>query len=120
MKGSKVGNILLTRIRLDRSELNLHKFTIGQSDTPQCLCHAEQESSLHFMINCFLYSVERQVLFGQVEQYVPNFSNFSKNEQYEILVFGIKQENPEYYYTNRIISIAAQNFILKTKRFSDN
>ena len=119
-KGSKVGNILLTRIRLDRSELNLHKFTIGQSDTPQCLCHAEQESSLHFMINCFLYSVERQVLFGQVEQYVPNFSNFSKKKQYEILVFGIKQENPEYYYTNRIISIAAQNFILKTKRFSDN
>ena len=118
-KGSKVGNILLTRIRLDRSELNLHKFVIGQSDTPQCLCYAKQESSLHFIIDCFLYSVERQVLFGQVEHYVPNFSNLSKIKQYEILVFGLKRENPEYYYTNRIISIAVQNFIFKTKRFSN-
>ena len=118
-KGSKVGNILLTRIRLDRSELNLHRFVIGQSDSPQCLCYARQESSLHFMIDCFLYSVERQVLFGQVEHYVPNFSNLSKIKQYEILVFGLKRENPEYYYTNRIISIAVQNFLFKTKRFSD-
>ena len=118
-KGSKIGNTLLTRIRLDRSELNLHRFVIGQSDSPQCLCYARQESSLHFMIDCFLYSVERQVLFGQVEQYVPNFSNLSKIKQYEILVFGLKRENPEYYYTNRIISIAVQNFIFKTKRFSN-
>ena len=27
-KGSKVGNMLLTRIRLDKSELKLHKFTV--------------------------------------------------------------------------------------------
>ena len=32
-KGSKIGNILLTRIRVDRSDLNLHKYTIGLSDT---------------------------------------------------------------------------------------
>ena len=119
LKGSKVCNILLTRIRLDRSELNLHKFVIGQSDTPQCLCHAKQESSSHFMIDCFLYSVERQVLFGQVEQYVPNFKNFGKKKQYEILIFGLKPENPEYFYTNKIITIAVQNFIFKTKRFSE-
>ena len=56
--GSKVGNILMTRIRLDRSDLNLHKFTIGHSDTPQCMCHAKQESSLHYLIDCFLYSNE--------------------------------------------------------------
>ena len=103
----------------DRSELNLHKFVIGQSDTPQCLCHARQESSLHFMIDCFLYSVERQVLFSQVEQYVPNFKNFGKKKQYEILIFGLKPKNPEYFYTNKIITIAVQNFILKTKRFSE-
>ena len=118
-KGSKVGNMLLTRIRLDRSELNLHKFTIGQSDSPQCLCNARQESSFHFILDCFLYSVERQLLFGQVEQYIPNFSKLSKNKQYEILVFGLKPENPEYYHTNRIIAIAVQNFLIETKHFSD-
>ena len=71
------------------------------------------------MIDCFLYSVERQFLFGQVERYVPNFRNFSKKKQYEILIFGLKPENPEFFYTNKILTIAVQNFIFKTKRFSD-
>ena len=39
-KGSKIGNTLLTRIRIERSDLNLHKFTIGQSETTECLCRA--------------------------------------------------------------------------------
>ena len=38
--GSKIGNTLLTRIRLDRSGLNLHKFMIGQVDSPQGECLA--------------------------------------------------------------------------------
>ena len=33
--GFKIGNILLTRIRLDRSDLNLHKFSIGHSEDPR-------------------------------------------------------------------------------------
>ena len=59
------------------------------------------------------------MLFGQIEQYVPKFLNLSKIKQYEILVFGLTQENPEHYYTNRIIPLAVQNVILKTKHFSD-
>ena len=43
-KGSKIGNMLMTRIRMDRSDLNLHKFVIGLSDNPICMCHAKQES----------------------------------------------------------------------------
>ena len=48
-----------------------------------------------------------------------NFKSLSKTKQYEILVFGLKIENPDYEYTNRSISYAVQNFILKTKRFSE-
>ena len=44
---SKIGNILLTRIRFDRSDLNLHKYTIGHSDT--CVC-AMQNKNRHFTI----------------------------------------------------------------------
>ena len=62
-KCSKLGNILLTRLRLDRSDLNLHKFTIGLVETSECLCHANKESSLHYLIECFLYSGERQTFF---------------------------------------------------------
>ena len=58
-------------------------------------------------------------MFSQVEHFVPNFKNLSKTKQNEILVFGLKIENPDYEYTNRSISYAVQNFILKTKRFSE-
>ena len=77
-KGSKIGNKLLTRLRLERSDLNLHKFTIGQSETPECLCHSRQESSQHFLLDCFLYASERKALFDQVEHYTPKLKSFSK------------------------------------------
>ena len=118
-KGSKTGNKLMTRIRMDRSDLNLHKFVIGLSDNPICMCHAKQESSLHFMIDCFLYSVERQTLFGLVEQYVPKFNTLGKFKKYETLIMGVNIDNPDYYHTNMNIMFAVHNFITKTKRFFD-
>ena len=36
-RGSKFSNTLLTRIRAGRSSLNQHKFTIGLSDSPECI-----------------------------------------------------------------------------------
>ena len=72
-RGSKLGNSLFSRIRLNRSELNQHKFDIGLHDTPECLCHAKSESSLHYIMDCFLYTGERQTLFDLVEHYIPNF-----------------------------------------------
>ena len=81
-KGSKIGNTLLARIRLNRSDLNLHKFTIGFSETPECLCHAKKESSLHYLMECFLYSGERQTLYNLVEHYIPNFLQLNKTKKY--------------------------------------
>ena len=118
-KGSKIGNRLLTRLRLERSDLNLHKFTIGQLETPECLCHSKQESSQHFLLDCFLYASERQTLFDRVEHFIPKFKSFSKFKKYETLVMGINPKDPYFYTTNTTISIAVQNFIMKTKRFSD-
>ena len=118
-KGSKIGNALLSRIRLNRSDLNLHKFTIGLAESAECNCHAEKESSFHFIIECFLYSRERQTLFSLVEHYIPFFSNCSKTKQYEILVMGINVDQPEFNSTNKTIAIAVQKFILATKRFSE-
>ena len=66
-RGNKFTNSLLTRIRVGRSSLNEHKFVIGQSDSPQCLCHYKSESASHFFLDCFLYSPERQILFGRIE-----------------------------------------------------
>ena len=118
-KGSKTGNTLLTRVRLDRSDLNLHKYSIGLSDSPECICHAKQESSFHFIMDCFLYTSERQTLYSLVEQYIPNFDQFNKRKKYEVLIIGINAENPDYEYTNTNITLAVQNIIFKTKRVSE-
>ena len=47
-KGSRQGIYLLARLSVGRSELNLHKFTIGQVEKPECICHAKEESSKHY------------------------------------------------------------------------
>ena len=61
-KGSKLGNSLLSQIRLNRSDLNLHRFDIGLHETPECSCHAKSESSIHYIMDCFFDTGERQNL----------------------------------------------------------
>ena len=117
--GPKQSNSLLTGLRTGRTNLNLHKFTIGLSDEPTCLCHSRNESSEHYLLECFLFSTERQTLFTLAEQIIPNFQRISKKGKFKILTKGIQTDNPEYYHTNKRISLAVQSFILKTKRFQN-
>ena len=117
-RGNKFSNTLLTKIRVGRSDLKQHRFSIGLSDSPECLCHHREESPLHYFIDCFLYLPERQTLFGIIEHYIPKFSNFTKNRKLDIILRGIDIENEDLLRTNTSITIAVQNFILQTKRFS--
>ena len=118
-KGNKFSNTLLTRIRTGRSYLNQHKFSIGHAESPECLCLHREESPLHYFLECFLYSPERQALLSLFEHYIPSFPNFSKQKKLEILLKGINIDNDDLYHTNISLTIAVQNFILQTKRFSD-
>ena len=117
-RGNKLSNSLLTKIRVGRSDLNQHKFTIGLSESPQCLCHYREESPLHYFIDCFLYLPERQTLFEKIEHYIPNFPNFPKYKKLETILKGIYIDNPDLIPLNTTLTIAVQNFILQTNRFS--
>ena len=117
-KGNKYTNSLLTRIRIGRSYLNQHKFSIGHADSPECLCHHREETPSHYFLECFLYSPERQALFGLIEHYIPNFPNFTKQKKLEIILRGVNIDNDDFLSTNISLTIAVQNFILLTKRFS--
>ena len=110
---------MLTRIRVGRSSLNQHKFTIGLSDSPECLCHFRSESPEHFFLDCFLYSLERQLLFDLIEHYVPNFKRFNKKKKLDLILKGVNIDNEEFISTNTTLTKAVQNFILSTKRFID-
>ena len=118
--GLKIGNTLLTRFRTCRTSLNLHRFTIGQVEEPTCICHFKEESSLHLILDCFLYTAERQTLFSLVEHYIPKFTKMNKNAKYELLMTGIKNHDPDYNDLNAKLTIAVQNFIIQTKRFLQN
>ena len=118
-RGSKIGNIQLTRIRVGRSDLNQHKFTIGLIDNPECLCHFKSESPEHFFLDCFLYSPERQILFSLIEHYVPFFKNITRKKKLEIISKGVNINDDTFLSTNTAIMKATQNFILSTKRFEN-
>ena len=116
-KGSKLGNVLMTRFRTGRTGLFQHKYSIGQVESPECICHAKSESPKHYIFDCFLYTAERQNLFSLVEHYIPKFSKLNKDSKFELLMTGLNSTDPDYYYLNIKISIAVQKFIIQTKRF---
>ena len=116
-RGSKLGNTLLTRIRVGRSHLNAHSFTVGLADTPACLCTAPSESTQHYMLDCPRYTEERRTLLDTFEQYIPKFKSFPKYKQLTTILHGIEPENKDIFSTNVSLQYATQNYILKTKRF---
>ena len=117
-RGDKLGNSLLTKKRVGRSFLNEHKFKIGQSESPECLCHFKTESPQHYFLDCFLYLPERQTLFTLIEHYVPNFTNGTKKKKLDLILRGINVDNPDLLSLNTTLTKAVQNFIAKTNRFS--
>ena len=116
-RGNKMSNSLLTRIRVGRSMLNQHRFSIGLADSPECICHHREESPSHYFLDCFLYSQERQTLFDLFEHYIPKFNKKSKKAKLDILIMGIHIDNIDFLDTNTKLTIAVQNYILRTKRF---
>ena len=116
-RGKKLSNTLLTQIRVGRSHLNQHKFTIGLSDSPQCLCLHREESTLHYFVDCFLYSHERQILFSKIEHHIPNFKNYSKKKKIDLILRGYNPDNVEFTQLNTTLTFAVQRYIMQTKRF---
>ena len=113
--GSRLGNKLWTRIRLGRSSLNAHGFEIQKVDSPSCLCHFKNETPMHYFLDCFLYTIERQLLLDQVGQLVTNFNQMPKYKQLNILMYGFLDN--DFYALNKEIAKHVQTYILQTKRF---
>ena len=53
--GSKIGNRLHTRLRLNSSDLNDHRNKLGKSDSAKCKCGAATENNKHFLLICPLF-----------------------------------------------------------------
>ena len=95
--------------------LNSHGFEIQKKDSPYCLCHYKNETPMHYMLDCFLYTIERRVMYDKVSQLVPEFDQMSKTKKLEVLLFGFP--NNDQFDLNKKIAKIVQTYILQTKRF---
>ena len=86
-RGTKLGCKLLIQIRVGRSLLNSHSYTVGFYESPACICSSSIESTTHFFNDCVLYNEERRTLFSTFEQYLPQFKNFSKLRKLETILW---------------------------------
>ena len=101
-----------------RSDLNQHKFTVGLTDSPTCLCYHREESPIHYFLDCFLYSQERLILFNKIEHHIPKFQNYTKQRKLDIILRGYNPNNADFYQLNRTLTVAVQNYLMQTKRFT--
>ena len=102
--GSRVGQILHSRLRLGCSSLNFDLNRRSLIDSPLCTCGAT-ETANHFFFHCPNYSLLRQDLLSTLPC-PPILNN---------LLYGDEKLSPEQ---NKIIFTLVQRFITATKRFS--
>ena len=118
--GSKFANSIHTQLRIGRSQINQHLFAIGRSNTQACLCGCPVESTQHFLLDCFLYSIEREELFNYIRttKYVlcSSLDSYTKKDLVSAFLFGEHPHVLDRYPYNKLLFRAVQKFLVKTKR----
>ena len=113
--GSKGGNSYQTQLRVEGSQLNVHQFEIGLASTPGCLCGHKKESISHFLIDCFLYHNERELLLLNILSLVK--ANLSKAYLCNTMLFGDNSSHlVNNFKINKQIFFHVKHFLCETKR----
>ena len=115
-RGCKKGNSLLTQIRVGRSLLNTHSFSLNLTNNDLCLC-SRRETVSHYFNQCFLFQEERQLLYNTLIRHIPNFIQYTEQKKLDVLLYGINLNSDIPDVRNVIITLAVQKFILQTRRF---
>ena len=86
---------LLSRLKLNFSHLNEHKFRHNFSDKvdPMCTCGLEPETTLHYLLRCNLYSTQRLELLNNVCILNPSLKNYSNKKLLNIPLYGSEDLN---------------------------
>ena len=115
--GSKFGNSIHTQLRVGKSQLNDHLFTMRLTNTTGCMCREPVESTEHFLLDCFLYDVERKELFTSISGIlIKKIDKYNKHDLVNALLFGEKTHDSDRYQHNKLLFLRVQNFLIKTKR----
>ena len=112
-----VGVKLLSRLRLQFSHLNEHKFRHGFNDSvdPMCPCGSEVETTDHFFLRCQCFSIQRSELFNNLRNLDPSFSKLDTKEKTSFLLYGSNKNSSSL---NKDILEIVIKFIKSTGRFN--
>ena len=84
------GTKLLTRLKLNFSHLNEHKFRHSFNNTinPMWNCGAVTETTIHYLLRCRLYSVQRSELLDGVYKSDSTLQSSSEDQLLTVLLYG--------------------------------
>ena len=107
---------ILTKLRLQFSPLNEHKFRHRFNATSLlCNCGTANEDNKHFLLHCPLFSNFRVNLHGELSEFLDlDLPNLDDNFFCSLLLYG-SAEFP--YIINRMILEATIKYIKSSKRF---
>ena len=64
--GSRKGQILLARLRMETSNLNDHMVKRYLQDNPSCDCGAQAETPSHYLLSCPKFTIERTIMLNNL------------------------------------------------------
>ena len=102
--GTRRGQVLHARLRLECSSLNYDLYRKSIIDDPSCAC-GEVETTKHFLLNCAIYDAQRHSLF----------SNLPCPLTLNNLMYGSEHLTIEL---NTDLFLQVQKYIIASKRFS--
>ena len=105
---------LLTRLRLNFSHLNEHKFRHNFNDTinPMCSCGKEPETTLHYLLRCDFYSIYRLELLNDICALNHSLKNISEENLLKVLLY--RAEEFSFKINSEILKCTIK-FIKKTQ-----
>ena len=112
-----IGLKFLTRLRLNFSHLNEHKFNHNFNDTinPLCSCSLDPESTTHYLLHCLLFSTQRKILLDSLHNIDETISNLTEINLVTLLLYG----NSKLYSSdiNTLILNSTILYIKSSERF---
>ena len=112
-----IGLKFLTRLRLDFSHLNEHRFRHNFQDclNPLCSCSLQTEDTIHYLLHCHHFSQHRIDLINRVKYIFEGFDSLSDISKKDLLFYG----DPRFDINKSKFILQATLFYVKsTERFS--
>ena len=111
----KNGIKILTKLRVEFSDLRAHRIRHNFNClSPTCRCGLEDESNIHYLTSCNIFSEQRISLYASVSSIIPNFNSLNNEEITQCLLYGNKSLKDD---VNMKILTGTVSFIKATKRF---